>query len=206
LIELENILAKEDLCYLLPISFEKQFFEIKPNMIKFCIVENHIDLQNYIVLNKNMTWAIVRNKYRYLIGIGDFIRKQMQKKVHHRFGDARIEIVSQSLSKKDDKIKSIIIQAEETNNTESNKIPRNQYSRVCVNFADGKKYYSFFCTHKYVEWRKHYDMETGDRLNGQYFCGNNTILVDSIEREIITNVINDLLDGQGFYSIFEPTK
>jgi hypothetical protein len=92
--ELEMLLSKEDTCYLIPITLEKQVFEVQSSMIESFILENNIDSNDFIILSKNMNWSVVKNKHRYLIGIGDYIKKQMQKHTNMRFGDAKIMTTS----------------------------------------------------------------------------------------------------------------
>ena len=83
-------LNKETTYYIIPISLKKEIFEVKCNKIQSFFLENNISNENFIILEKKMTWSLVKDKHGKLIGVGNYITKLMQKQINMRFGDARI--------------------------------------------------------------------------------------------------------------------
>jgi hypothetical protein len=88
--QIELFLADEATYYVIPVAFEKAIFEIESGKMTAFFLENKINTDDFILFDKKMNWALVKNKYRKLIGIGNFIHKKMKKQVHVRFGNARI--------------------------------------------------------------------------------------------------------------------
>ncbi len=88
--QIEVFLNKETTYYIIPISLKKEIFEVKCNKIQSFFLENNISNENFIILEKKMTWSLVKDKHGKLIGVGNYITKLMQKQINMRFGDARI--------------------------------------------------------------------------------------------------------------------
>lgn len=83
--------------YLLPIDREKSVHAIEVKDLNNYLSEQGINADNFVVLDKDMKWALVKNKQNKLIGIGSFSRKRIKKNWSLRFVDKRIIAETESV-------------------------------------------------------------------------------------------------------------
>lgn len=79
-------------------------------------------------------------------------------------------------------------------------------SDVIVTFDSLKKWVASFFTYKNIYSLTQKNQQTGENLNGLYFCSSDIILVQSIDRPTIEKVINHLLETNDFEIYFRRIK
>lgn len=78
----------------------------------------------------------------------------------------------------------------------------NDNSDAIVTTENGDRYVATFFTYQNIEHLRKKNQETGELLNGKYFCATDIIIIDKIERESITDVIQDLITNDVFRQYF----
>lgn len=82
----------------------------------------------------------------------------------------------------------------------------NDNTDVIVTLNNGKKYIATFFTYENIEYLRKKNQETGECNSGSYFWASNMIIIDSIDRNTISTTIEDLINKESFYSIFEAIR
>jgi len=78
----------------------------------------------------------------------------------------------------------------------------NNNTDVSVEFEDGSVYGAVFFTYENIEDLRKKNKKTGECLNGRYLWARNMIIVESISRKEIEEVIAHLIEESKFLSIF----
>lgn len=99
-------------------------------------------------------------------------------------------------------IKTIWIESEEKVPIIGGTAETNDNSDVIVTFSDGSQHIATFFTYQNIEHLRQKNKSTGECLNGKFFWASNLIIVERIIREDIERVINHLITGNEFESIF----
>lgn len=73
---------------------------------------------------------------------------------------------------------------------------------VFVKFEDGTEWNATFITYKNIYTLSEKNAETGEYLNGRYFWTTDMILVKTIQRKYIKEVIDELINSEDFERIF----
>ncbi|MEQ8573450.1 MAG: hypothetical protein RIB63_05280, partial [Fulvivirga sp.] len=82
-------------------------------------------------------------------------------------------------------------------------------SDLDVVFDNGEIYSATAFTYENVNWLKEKNAKTGECLSGKYFWSTGMFVIESLERPVIEEVVNDLLNQSEFRSVFnkiEPRK
>ena len=103
-------------------------------------------------------------------------------------------------------IKDIWIGSEENRPIQGGISETNDNSDVIVTFENGEKYVATFFTYQNIDWLRQKNQKTGECLKGKYFFATDLILIDKLNREEITSVINHLIKEDEFYTSFDKIK
>ena len=104
------------------------------------------------------------------------------------------------------KIKNIWIGSEENGPIQGGISETNDNSDVIVTFENGERYVATFFTYENIDWLRHKNQKTGECLNGKYFFATDLILIDKLNRQEVTNVINHLIQEDEFFASFNKIK
>lgn len=74
---------------------------------------------------------------------------------------------------------------------------------VIVEFDCGDRWIASFFTYSNINKLTEKNKTTGECLNGKYFWSSDMVLVDEVSRERIAEIIEYLIDGGEFESIFK---
>jgi hypothetical protein len=100
-------------------------------------------------------------------------------------------------------IKDIWIESEVKGPIIGGTLETNDNSDVIVTFTDKTRYIASFFTYANIEYLRQKNKRTGECLNGKYFWASDMIIVDSINRKEITEIINDLIKDTLFEDVFD---
>lgn len=84
--------------------------------------------------------------------------------------------------------------------------PHDDNSDVEVTLDDGSAWAATFLTYANVETLRRQNAESGEALGGGYFWATDLILVDTLTRERVTEVVEHLLEVDEFELIFVPAE
>jgi len=101
-----------------------------------------------------------------------------------------------------EKINNIWIESEHKSSVVEGFTELNDNSDVIVTFENNDRYVATFFTYQNIEYLRKKNKETGELLNGKYFCATDIIIIDSIQRKNITDVIQDLINNDEFHQYF----
>ncbi len=104
------------------------------------------------------------------------------------------------------KIKKITIESEITSPIIGGKEFTNDNSDVWVEFENGESYVALFFTYQNIEWLKNKNQKTGECLSGKYFWSSDMMIIDSLDRRTVENVISELIETEDFFSIFKKLE
>jgi hypothetical protein len=80
--------------------------------------------------------------------------------------------------------------------------PVDDNSNVWVVFENGEKWTGIFFSYQNILSLRDKNEQTGECLNGKYFCAENMILIDEISRESIESVIKEMIEKNEFDTYF----
>lgn len=98
--------------------------------------------------------------------------------------------------------KSIWIESEEKGTVIGGQPLIDDNSDVIVTLKDDSRYVATFFTYANIERLRSKNRQTGECLNGKYFWASDMILIEQIEREEITQVIEHLIKEEEFNQVF----
>ena len=101
------------------------------------------------------------------------------------------------------KFEIIEIESEKKGPIVGGELPRNDNTDVVVKLENGKQYWATFFTYDNIEFLTKKNREHGENLSGKYFWSRNMILIEEINRDLIENVIKEMLAALCFDSAFE---
>lgn len=101
-------------------------------------------------------------------------------------------------------IKSIWIESEAKGPIIGGEIHTNDNSDVIVTLVNGVRYVATFFTYENINFLTEKNKQTGENLRGKYFWASNMILIDSIDRTSIEQVVSSLVASGEFVSSFKP--
>ena len=101
------------------------------------------------------------------------------------------------------KFEIIEIESEKNGPIIGGELPSNDNTDVVVKLEDGKKYWATFFTYQNIEFLTKKNREYGENLSGKYFWSRNMILIDEINRNLIEEVVEEMLNESCFDSAFE---
>jgi hypothetical protein len=100
------------------------------------------------------------------------------------------------------KIKSIWIESELKGPIIGGELFVDDNSDVIVTLSNEKKYIATFFTYENIKTLSDKNKSTGECLDGKYFWASNMILIEQINRDLIEQVINDMLNDRSFVQVF----
>lgn len=104
------------------------------------------------------------------------------------------------------KIKNIWIESEEKGAILIGKEITDDNSDVIVTFDDDSEYIATFFTYENINTLMNKNKQTGENLSGAFFWAKDLILIEKIERILILQVINELIQSDGFEQVFSKIE
>jgi hypothetical protein len=80
--------------------------------------------------------------------------------------------------------------------------PSDDNSDVIVTFENGERWVATFYSYQNILSLREKNLRTGECLGGRYFCATDMILVDKVSRELIEEVIAEILEQKEFATYF----
>lgn len=84
--------------------------------------------------------------------------------------------------------------------------PDDANSEVLVTLDDGSNWEATFFTYSNIETLRQENAESGECMGGAYFWATDLVLVDTLTRERVTQVVDHLLANDEFDMIFVPAE
>ena len=88
LVQLKKLLSREEEYFVLPIESDRNIYRDKIDIIDQLF--NDHARAHFIVVDTKFNWILIKNEFNKLIGVGDQMKRKIQKKIHIAFDSERI--------------------------------------------------------------------------------------------------------------------
>jgi hypothetical protein len=88
LVQLKKLLSQDEEYFILPIDKSRKIFRDKISLVDELFSDHQ---QAHVIISDiKFNWIVIKNEFNKLIGMGDQIKKKIEKKIHMSFDSERI--------------------------------------------------------------------------------------------------------------------